>query len=257
MARPLRTLTPAASILLVAGAAAWIAVVVMSRGMGSMPGTMSLGIGAFIGVWTLMMSAMMLPSVTPFASMYTRTFTERRAVRVAAFATGYLVVWAAAGVPAFALAELADRATTGHTKTATLFAVLIFATSGVFQLTGWKQRCLARCRSPLGSVLYYTGFRGRLRDLRVGVHHGAFCLGCCWALMILLVAFGLMNVAAMVALALVVLVEKSFVRGAGIARAFGVVALTLAVLVVFTPALAPGLRPSPPGAMSNPVPGGM
>src|SRR5436190_13387881 len=86
-----RRLTPSASTLLLVAAAAWVGILAVSHGMGSMPGTMGLGVGSFVAVWTLMMTAMMLPSVVPFASLYTRTFGENRARRLALFTTGYLL----------------------------------------------------------------------------------------------------------------------------------------------------------------------
>jgi predicted metal-binding membrane protein len=244
----LRHLTPPASLLLLAAAGAWVGVVVVARRMGPMPGTMGLGIGAFVGVWALMMSAMMLPSVTPFASLYTRTFCGNRGFRVASLAAGYLFVWSLVAVPAYGLAWLTDRVVGVHPAAATALAVVIFAACGIYQLTPLKDRCLARCRSPLGFLLKVGSYRGRLRDLRVGLYHGAFCLGCCWGLMVLLIAFGLMNLTAMVVLAAIVLAEKSSPWGSRFSRALGIVALVLAVVVVFQPRLAPGLLPMAHGA---------
>jgi predicted metal-binding membrane protein len=235
-------LTPSASLVLVVAAGAWAGVAVVARDMGSMPGTMGLGVGAFTAVWALMMAAMMLPSVTPFASLYSRTLRGRRGWRLAAFGCGYLIVWALAALPAYGLAWLAGRLVAGHPAAATVLAVAIFAACGVYQLTPVKGRCLARCRSPLGFVLKLGGYRGRTRDLRVGLYHGAFCLACCWALMAVLVAFGLMNVIAMVVLAGAVLAEKAWVWGPHFSRVLGVAALGLAVAVVFVPGLAPGLQ---------------
>ena len=135
---------------------------------------------------------------------------------------------------------------------ATVLAVAIFAACGGYQLTPLKDRCLARCRSPLGFVLKLGAYQGRTRDLRVGLYHGAFCLACCWALMALLVAFGLMNVIAMVVLAGSVLVEKTWVWGPRFSRLLGVAALGLALAVIFVPGLAPGLHQEPgPGGMGG------
>ena len=240
----LRQVTPPASLLLLAAAAAWAGVVAVARHMGPMPGTMGLGIGSFVAVWALMMAAMMLPSVTPFASLYARTFTDQRGRRLSALAIGYLLVWSLAAIPAYGLAWLTDRLVAGHPTGATALAVAIFAACGIYQLTPLKDRCLARCRSPLGFVLKFGSYRGRSRDLRVGLYHGAFCLACCWGLMALLVAFGLMNLAAMVVLAAIVVVEKTGPWGHRFSRALGIVALVLAVLVVFQPHLAPGLQPA-------------
>jgi len=248
----LRYLTPPASLLLLGAAGAWIGVVVVARHMGPMPGTMGLGIGTFAAIWALMMAAMMLPSVIPFASLYTRSFTDNRSLRLAALATGYLLVWSLAAIPAYGLAWLADRVLAGHPSGATAMAVVIFAACGIYQLTPLKDRCLARCRSPLGFVLKFGSYRGRSRDLRVGLYHGAFCLACCWGLMALLVAFGLMNLAAMLVLAGIVLLEKTSPWGSRFSRALGVAALSFAVLVIFQPGLAPGLHAgTPAGPMGH------
>lgn len=109
----LRHLTFQSSFLLLGAAAAWTGVVVVARHMGPMPGTMGLEIGSFVAVWALMMTAMMLPSVTPFASLYTRTVTDNRGLRLLGLALGYLAVWALAALPAYGLAWLADRSMGG------------------------------------------------------------------------------------------------------------------------------------------------
>ena len=245
----LRPAPGSASLLLLAvvAAGAWVAVGGLAQGMGSMPGTMGLGPGAFIGVWALMMSAMMLPSAWPFASLYARSFgREERAGRLAVFVSAYLLVWSASALPAYGAGWVADQLAGSHPLGARALAVTVFAVCGVYQLTPWKSRCLARCRSPLGLILRYGGYRGKVRDLRVGISHGGFCLGCCWALMLLLVAFGFMNMLAMVVLAGVVLMEKTWVWGPRAGRALGLVALLLAVVVAFEPGLAPGLHHSRP-----------
>lgn len=203
---------------------------------------MGLGIGAFLAIWTLMMAAMMLPSMTVFASLYTRSFTDNRGLRLGALATGYLLVWSAAAVPAFGLAWLANRALAGHPTSATALAVAIFVACGLYQLTPLKDRCLIRCRSPLGFVFRFGTYRGRSKDLRVGLYHGGFCLGCCWGLMALLVAFGLMNVAAMIVIAAMVLLEKTSPWGRRFSRVLGAAALVFAVAVIFDPGLASGLH---------------
>jgi len=198
------------------------------------------------------MAAMMLPSVVPFASLYSRTFKASRGWRLAGFACGYLIVWTLAALPAYGLAWLADRFVGLHPAAATVLAVAIFAACGLYQLTPLKDRCLARCRSPLGFVLKLGAYRGRTRDLRVGLYHGAFCLACCWALMALLVAFGLMNVIVMVVLAGAVVAEKTWVWGPRFSRVLGVAALVLAVAVIFQPGLAPGLhQATSPGQMGG------
>ena len=158
---------------------------------------------------------------------------------------GYLGVWAAAGLPAFGLAWLAGWMTGRHPGAAHIAAVAVFAVAGAYQLSRLKDRCLAQCRSPLGLLLHYGSYRGRFRDLRVGAHHGGYCLGCCWALMVILLAVGVMNVVAMVGLAALVLIEKTWSRGPAAGRLAGAAALALAVATIWLPWLAPGLHAAP------------
>jgi predicted metal-binding membrane protein len=233
------------AVLLILAACAWTATVLLARGMAGMTGTMGLGLAAFVAIWTLMMAAMMLPSVTPTASLYVKTFRDNRAMRTAGLVAGYLAIWAAAGLPAYGLAWLASWLTGMHPGAAHVLAVAVFASCGVYQLSSLKDRCLAHCRSPLGLLLHYGSYRGKSRDLRVGVHHGGYCLGCCWALMLILIAVGVMNVAAMIGLAALVLTEKAWSRGHMVARLAGVAALALAVATIWLPWLAPGLHSAP------------
>jgi predicted metal-binding membrane protein len=238
----LRRLTPQAAVLLLVAAVAWLVTVGRVGSMAGMTGTMGLGLAAFVGMWTLMMAAMMLPSVAPVASMYQRSVRSYRPLRLAGFSAGYLLAWAGAGVPAYLLTVLVARLVDGHPVWTTAAAVVVFAACGVYQLTPLKSRCLKHCRSPLSLLLHYGSYQGALRDVRAGAHHGAWCLGCCWSLMALFVVLGVMNVAAMVVLAVVVLVEKLWVHGEVLARVVGVAALALAVAVIWLPALAPGLH---------------
>lgn len=251
LARPRPGLvTGGAAPLLIAAAGAWAATVALARGMAGMTGTMGLGFGVFVPVWTLMMAAMMLPSVTPTASLYAKTVQGNRTVRIAGLAGGYLGAWAAAGLPAYGLAWLTGWLAGRHPGAAHVLAVVLFASCGVYQLSSLKDRCLAHCRSPLALLLHYGSYRGRFRDVRAGAHHGGYCLGCCWGLMVVLVAVGVMNVVAMAGLAAVVLIEKTWRWGPAAGRLAGVAALALAVAVVWFPWLAPGLHAPPPMMMT-------
>jgi predicted metal-binding membrane protein len=208
--------------------------------MGTMPGTMGLELGAFVGVWTLMTAAMMLPSVAPVVGR----LVQSGPAGAGAFTGGYLLVWVAAGFPAFGLAWLGGRLAADDPPAATALAVVLFAACGVYQLTGVKHRWLHRCREDLGSP---TATRMSMhdrygRELRLGARHGVVCLGSCWALMAGLFAFGLMNLLAMAVLSGAVFVEKVWVRGPWFAKVTGFVALALALAVVFVPGLAPGLQ---------------
>jgi len=237
-----RPSTAETSALLVLAAVAWVVMITVARDMGVVPGTMGLAFGAFLGFWTLMMAAMMLPSITPLASLWALVVRGHRARRLGLLAAGYLMVWGAVGFVAFGLAAggawLADDAPAW----AQAAAVVSCLACGVYQMTPLKDRCLQNCRSPLGHLLRYTAVRGPLADIRVGLHHGAWCLACCWALMLLLVTFGLMSIVAMAVLAGIILAEKLLGLGRWFSIAVGVVAIGLGIAIWVDPALAPGLH---------------
>jgi predicted metal-binding membrane protein len=231
----------------VLAAIAWAVTLILARAMGNGPGTMGLTVLPFLGLWLVMMAAMMLPSVGPVAVLWTRLITgatagSARILRMTLFLSGYLLAWTAVGAVAFGALLGADRLLTASPTAAKWLGVGIFVAAGAYQLTPWKDWCLRRCRSPIGSLMYYAGFRGRGRDLRVGLHHGATCAGCCWGLMILLVAVGVMNILAMAALAVVIFAEKLWRYGRPFGRAVGVVLVAVGILAIWYPWLLPGLH---------------
>jgi predicted metal-binding membrane protein len=241
--RPTLRLTPTTAGLLAVALVAWAAALARARGMGNGTGTMGMSGGEFLAMWALMMTAMMLPAVAPVASLYARTIHSRRPHRLALFVAGYLATWAVAGIPVYLLLRAADRVATAPGWWPRVAASAVFAAAGLYQLTPLKARCLRHCRSPLAQILHYANYRGPLRDLRVALHHAAFCLGCCWALMLLFVALGVMNVWAMVGLAAVVTLEKVSRHGWGVSWLTGIVALVLAAVVLVAPGIAGGLLP--------------
>jgi len=245
---PRQLAVPWIAVAALAGVA-WVVTILLARSMGNGPGTMGLALLPFLGLWLVMMSAMMLPSVAPVAVLWTRLISGAsagfgRVTRMSMFLGGYLLVWAAFGAVAFAALAGADRLLTASPTAAKWLGVAIFITAGIYQLTPWKDWCLRHCRSPIGALMYYLGFKGRGRDARVGLHHGATCAGCCWGLMILLVAVGVMNVAVMAALAVVIFVEKLWRYGKPFAQAVGVVLVAIGVLAIWFPWLLPGLHAS-------------
>src|SRR6516165_1618287 len=230
-------------------AAAWAVTITLATNMGNGPGTMGLALLPFLGLWVVMMAAMMLPSAAPVAVLWARLISGAsagliRAARMSAFLTGYLLAWAACGVVAYAALAGAGRLVMASPGPARWLGVAIFAAAGSYQFTPWKDFCLRRCRSPIGALMYYAGFKGRSRDVRVGLHHGATCAGCCWGLMIVLVAVGVMNVAVMAALAVVIFAEKLWRYGKPFARAVGLVLVAVGVLAIWFPWLLPGLHNS-------------
>jgi predicted metal-binding membrane protein len=235
-------------------AVAWAVTIALAQTMGNGPGTMGLALLPFLGLWVVMMAAMMLPSVAPVGVLWTRLISGAatgfgRVIRMTMFLSGYLLTWAVVGAVAFAALTGTGRLLSASPTAAKWLGVAIFIAAGIYQLTPWKDWCLRRCRSPIGALMYYLGFKGRSRDLRVGLHHGATCAGCCWGLMIVLVAVGVMNVAVMAALAVVIFVEKLWRYGKPFAQAVGVALIAIGVLAIWFPWLLPGLHASGMPAM--------
>lgn len=225
---------------------AWLLTVAQANGMERGPGTMGQTLPLFVLLWTVMMAAMMLPSVAPVAIIWGRAIGRRssgaaRAGRTAAFAGGYLLVWAGSGVLAYGLWEATGRLVDGNPDAGRWIGAGAFLLAGLYQLTPLKRMCLRHCRDPLAQLVRYSRFRPPARDLRVGAHHGAYCVGCCWGLMILLVPLGMMNVAAIAGLAAVIFLEKLWRWGWWLGQAAGVVFLVLGVLAPFQDWMLPGL----------------
>lgn len=195
---------------------------------------------AFLVAWTAMMAAMMFPAAAPMLLFYHAVSARRRPGRDAfaptwIFAAGYLLVWTAVGVIVFVLVRLGsdlaarlDVADRTHWAPLALGATLVVA--GLYQFTPLKRVCLRQCQSPLGFVAaqWRDGFGGALR---MGIVHGAYCLGCCWALFAVLVATGVMSLAWMLLLTLVVFAEKVLPSGTRIAAGVGAAFILLGFLV--------------------------
>jgi predicted metal-binding membrane protein len=252
---------PAWGALVILAVAAWFVTVAQARGMGIGPGTMGMDLPIFVGTWVVMMAAMMFPSVAPVAILWTKAIYRKetggvRARRIGEFVAGYLVAWTAFGLVAFAALVATGRLAEHAPDAARWLGVGIFAVGGLYQLTPLKDICLRHCRSPIAQLLHYGNTKGPARDLRVGLFHGLYCVGCCWGLMVVLIAVGAMNVAAMAALAALIALEKLWRRGLGLARVAGLALIILAVLAAFNPSLLPGLHLSEIDGMSQMV-GGM
>jgi predicted metal-binding membrane protein len=203
----------------------------------SMGSTMGLSLLGFLGAWTLMMAAMMLPAVSPVAALYVRSFDRPGGRRLAEFALGYVMVWATIGVPAFCVALAVDALSMAEAGAVRWGVVGVLLALAVYQVTPLKRLCLEHCRSPLSQLLHYAGYRGPLRDLRVGAHHGLYCTGCCWPLMLLLVAVGTMNLGAMLVLTAVIASEKLLPHGLAISRVTAAAAIVVAAGFAISPAL--------------------
>jgi len=232
--------------LLVVAAFAWVLLIRQSPGMPAPVAGPWLVFGEFLLLWVVMMAAMMLPSVAPVASMDLAVLRHRRngtaAAHAAALVAGYLLAWAGFGVAAFgisrALGKLAPMGMNmAPSRLAVWSAAIALTVAGVYQFTPLKARCLRHCRSPLGFLLHFGSYSGRLRDVRVGVYHGGYCVGCCWSLMLVLVAVGVMNMAWMVGLTAAVFVEKVWRSGQAFGYAVGGALIPTGLLLPWLPAM--------------------
>jgi predicted metal-binding membrane protein len=179
---------------------------------------------AVLIMWAVMMAAMMLPTAMPMVSVFAGlNRTRGEAGRTAAFVAGYLALWTAFGAAATAAQWMLQTRGLLSPMIVSMSPVLsaaLLAIAGAFQFTPLKQACLRACRSPLGFLL--TDWRGGLSGaVRMGVRHGLYCLGCCWALMALLFVGGVMNLLWIAALTLLVAVEKFAPRGDLLAKTLG------------------------------------
>ena len=195
---------------------------------------------AFLWAWAVMMAAMMFPAAAPTLLLFSRVYAQRRAgsggfVPTWVFAAGYLVVWSAIGITVYVLiqlgSELAGRLTVADREMwARLALGVTIVAAGLYQLTPLKHVCLDHCRSPLAYVMEHWR-DGHLGALRMGIHHGVYCLGCCWALFAVMVAAGVMSLGWMLLLTLVVFVEKVFPFGRRVASMTGATLLGMGILV--------------------------
>ena len=227
-------------------AAAWVITVMAAREMAEPAGTMGLAVLPFLGLWLAMMAAMMLPSVAPVAVLWARLIgsvavTPVRVARMTLFLSGYLLTWVCFGAIAFAALTGTGRLFAASPMAAKWVGVVLLVGAGTYQLTPWKDRCLRLCRSPIGGLVHYIHFQGRIRDLRVGIHHGASCVGCCSGLMIVLVAVGVMNIPAMAGIALVVLTEKLWRHGRSFGLGIGLLLAVTGLVAIWFPWLLPGV----------------
>jgi predicted metal-binding membrane protein len=238
------------SALFVLAAVAWAITNDQMAGMDAGPGTDLGSLGFFLGVWVVMMAAMMFPSIAPMVLMFARIQEGRRDREAGApaglttlFVGGYLVSWAAAGLVGYALFEL-GRAAFGSTfawdNAGPYLAGAIIVAAAVYQLTPLKDVCLRNCRSPLMFLMNHSK-PGRIGAVRMGVEHGGYCVGCCWMLMAALFALGVMSLGWMAFIAALIAAEKLLPSRELANRGIAILLLVLGLSVAFLPENVPGL----------------
>ena len=231
----------AAAVVLAAGLVAWIVTLDRMGGMDAGPGTDLGGLGWFLGIWATMMAAMMLPATAPVVALFARTSS---AARTAAFVAGYLAVWVAYGLAAYALYKAVaavDPAFLEWERGGPYVAGAAVVAAGLYQLTPLKAICLRHCRSPMHVLLarWRPGGKGAVA---MGVEHGAWCAGCCWALMVVLFAVGVMSLFWMAVVAAVILAEKALPHGERLTKGLGVALVVLGIWIAAAPASVPNLQ---------------
>ena len=255
----LRTLVRAnpvgvAAVLLGATLVSWIVAIGRMRGMDMGPGTDLGAVGWYLGLWVTMMAAMMLPSVAPMVLVFSRIARER-AHRGRAYAptwtfvAGYLAAWTAYGLAAYGVYRAVAAADLGFLawdEQGPYVAGTAIVLAGLYQLTPLKAKCLKHCRSPLQFVLH-DWREGPVGAVRMGAKHGAYCIGCCWGLMLLLFALGVMSLSWMAVIAGVIFAEKAVPGGWRLTRPLAIAFVALGVWVMVASSSVPWLT-QPGGA---------
>jgi len=246
-------------LLLVLAVIAWAVTDGRMQGMDAGPGTDPGSFGFYVTVWVAMMAAMMFPSIWPMVVMYARVQEGKRergeavpAATTAAFVAGYLVTWTLAGLAFYALLETGRSLSIdalSWDRAGPYVAGGVIVAAAVYQLTPLKDACLTKCRSPFFFLL--GAWRpGRLGALRMGIEHGGWCVGCCWALMAALFALGIMSIGWMAFIAALIAIEKLLPWKAVANRGIAVLLVVLGLAVAFAPEDVPGLTlPDSPEAM--------
>ena len=240
----------AVAVLVVLSALAWRATIdnaeemrMMAMGLGHigalMPGMMSAS--WFLAMWATMMAAMMLPAVAPMALAHLAIARKRGdgVLPTIAFVAAYFAVWAIIGIAPFLVyaAFMQVSAEAAHSRWLPALAGAILVAAGAYQFTGWKSVCLDKCKSPFGFIVEHDFDGGGASAARAGAAHGAYCVGCCLPLFAVLLVVGLMNLLWMVAMFLIVLVERNWKHGLGVSRTAGAMLIVLGLAMAAWPAM--------------------
>jgi predicted metal-binding membrane protein len=228
---------------------AWVVSDQRMGGMESGPGMALGGLGFYVTVWVVMMAAMMFPSVAPTVVMYDRLRAGHRvrgkgapADATALFVIGYLLVWTAVGLLAYGLLEFGRSLgieALAWDEAGRWITAGVLVTAAAYELTPLKEACLVRCRSPM-MFLAERWRNGRAGALRLGLAHGAWCAGCCWALMAALFAVGVMSLGWMALIAAFIAGEKLLPWPLAAKRTVAIALLLLGLAVGLSPEDVPG-----------------
>jgi predicted metal-binding membrane protein len=236
-------------VLVAIALVAWLVTGNRMEGMDDGPGTDLGSVGFFVTAWVVMMAAMMFPSVLPMVRTFAMVQSGRAEdggwtpVSSTLFVAGYVVVWTAFGLLAYAAFDLVsslDVSALSWDRDGPFVAAAVLVAAAVYELTPLKEACLRKCRNPLGFVV--SSWRGGpMGAVMMGAEHGAWCVGCCWALMAALFALGVMSIGWMVFIAALVAAEKMLPWPRATNLGIALLLLLLAAGVAFAPDAVPGL----------------
>lgn len=210
------------------------------QGLGELsPGSLFLPVALYLLGWTLMTVAMMLPTTLPLLEVFRRLVAQRgdRAQLMILVIAGYLAVWLGFGIAAhgadWIVHEIVEQSTWLEAHAWVIGAATLLV-AGAFQFSRLKYRCLEKCRAPLSFVTeYWRGRDERRNAFLLGMHHGVFCVGCCWALMLLMFAVGVGNVAWMLGLGALMAAEKNLSWGRKLSAPVGFALLGFSAAIFF------------------------
>ncbi len=196
----------------------------------------AMSLSSFMVAWVAMMAAMMLPAVLPVVRLYQRAAARGAVAPAAYFIAGYAVIWSAVGLPTYVAWRYLQLPLSQATPTVGRVVGTVLIGAAVYQFSPLKASCLRHCRSPLNFFMAHArNLRSDAGALTLGVRHGLYCLGCCWMLMAVLVAFGTMQLAWMAIVALLVFIEKVISVGEYVAKGAGMIFLALGVVLLIAP----------------------
>src|SRR5437588_2050348 len=234
--------------LLILSALAWMLLMWQASMMSSQVMGLTMGMSSllFISIWIVMMVAMMFPTAAPMILMFSKIYTSKRQqelpfVPTWVFVSAYLLVWSLCGVVAYPLAIGLERLATSSMwlmVNAVRLGGVVLLLAGLYQLSPLKDICLSKCRTPLQFILssWHDGYGGAFR---MGLEHGAYCLGCCWLLFAILFPLGIMNIAVMALVTALIFAEKALPIGRQISKLAGAGLIVYGVLIMFLPAALP------------------
>ncbi len=209
-----------------------------SNGHAHLNGSVVLPALLYVGGWVLMTAAMMLPTTVPLLDIFRRLTRRRRDTGrlVSLVIAGYLLTWLTFGLVAHSMdwgvnQLVRDSAWLG--LNGWVLGAVVLGIAGVFQFTALKYRCLDQCRAPLGFVLrHWRGGAAPRHALAIGIHHGIYCVGCCWALMLLMFIVGTGSIGWMLLLGAVMAAEKNLPSGRALSKPLGGALLIGAGIVI-------------------------